>query len=113
MASPIPCVCLGSGDVNLPTAAIAALAAAHLFDFGSFLIMTSRHGLAAEFNPLVVALAQSVGLPGLTLAKIGAVVLLGAVVVIIAPKRRKLATSVLVIGIATGLLGGISNVAST
>ncbi len=82
MASPIPCVWLGSGDVNLPTAAIAALAAAHLFDFGSFLIMTSRHGLAAEFNPLVVGLAQSVGRPGLTLAKFGAVVLLGAVVVV-------------------------------
>ncbi len=97
----------------MPLASIAVLAAAHLFDFGSFLVMTSRHGLAAEFNPVVVALAQSVGLPGLTVAKIGAVVLLASVVLIIAPKRRKLATSVLVIGIATGLLGGISNVAST
>jgi hypothetical protein len=96
----------------MPSAAIAVLAAAHLFDYGSFLVMTSRHGLAAELNPIVVALAQTVGLPGLTVAKIGAVALCAAVVLLIAPKRRKLAVMVLTVGIVTGFVGGLSNVAT-
>ncbi|MEO7119400.1 MAG: hypothetical protein ABIZ34_10555 [Candidatus Limnocylindrales bacterium] len=94
-------------------AALAALAVAHLFDFSSFLVMTSRHGLQAEFNPVVVALAQDFGLPGLTIAKIGSVVLLATVVFLLREKYRKVATMVLVIGIVAGLTGGISNVAST
>ena len=97
----------------MPLVALAALAAAHLFDLASFVVMTGRHGLAAELNPIVVMLAEGFGLPGLTIAKIASVVFLGAVFVVLSPKRRRLATSVLVIGIAAGLLGGISNIAST
>lgn len=63
----------------MPLIAFAALAAAHLFDFVSFIVMTGRHGLAAELNPIVVALAEGYGLPGLTVAKIAAVLLLGSV----------------------------------
>ena len=91
---------------------MAVLAVAHLSDFSSFLVMTDRHGLAAELNPIVVALAQDFGLPGLTLAKFASVLLLGTVVMLLTPKHRKLATTVLVIGITTGLLGGVSNIAS-
>jgi len=36
---------------------------------GTFLFMILRHGLSAEFNPVVVAVAQDYGLPGLTIAK--------------------------------------------
>ncbi len=97
----------------MPLAALAALVAAHLFDLASFVVMTGRHGLTAELNPIVVMLAEGYGLPGLTIAKIASVVLLGTVVVVLSPKRRRLASSVLVIGISAGLLGGISNVAST
>ena len=39
--------------------------------------MIERHGLDAELNPIVVALADNVGLIGLTLVKVGAVAFLG------------------------------------
>lgn len=98
----------------MPLAAtLILLVAAQLFDLASFIIMTARHGLAAELNPIVVALAQGVGLPGITLVKLALVVLVVGVVVIIAPKRRRLATAVLMLGITAGLLGGVSNIAST
>jgi len=93
--------------------AFLMLGLAHFFDYASFLVMTSRHGLMAEYNPLVVALAQLFGLPGLTLMKVASVVLLTAVVIIISPRRPKLAASVLVIGVCAGLVGGLSNVTST
>jgi hypothetical protein len=97
----------------VPLIAFAALAAAHLFDFVSFIVMTGRHGIAAELNPIVVALAEGYGLPGLTVAKIAAVLLLGSVFLVLAPQRRRLASSVMLIGIAAGVLGGISNLATT
>ena len=58
--------------------AFLILGSAHFFDYASFLVMTSRHGLMAEYNPLVVALAQLLGLLGLTLVKVASVVLLTA-----------------------------------
>ena len=74
--------------------------------------MTSRHGLKAEFNPLVVWMYGDFGLPGLTLAKLFAVILGASVFMVLAPKRPKLASAVLFFGIAAGVIGGITNVAS-
>ena len=34
---------------------------AHVFDYGTFLWMTSRHGLSAEANPIVVMMATDFG----------------------------------------------------
>ena len=96
----------------MPIAAFAVLIAAQFFDYASFLVMTARHGLEAELNPVVVAIAESFGLPGLTIVKVASVVLLAAVVVVLVPKRRRLGTAVLSVGIAAGLLGGISNMAT-
>jgi len=95
------------------TIALIALVAAHAFDYFSFLVMTSKHGLAAELNPVVVALAQEFGLTGLTIAKLGSVAFLAGVVILAAPQRRKVAGALLVIGISVGMLGGLSNIAST
>ena len=92
--------------------AIAVLAAAHLFDLLSFVVMTDRHGLQAEANPVVYRLAELAGLPGLTLAKLFAVILGASVFMVLAPKRPKLASAVLFFGIAAGVIGGITNVAS-
>ena len=92
--------------------ALAALAGAHAFDYVTFLVMVSRHGLGAELNPVVVLLAQEVGLPGLTIAKIGVVVFLGATSAILVRKRRGLAIGLLFVGIASGMFGGFSNVIS-
>jgi hypothetical protein len=92
--------------------ALVALAGAHAFDYITFLVMVGQHGLGAEMNPIVHRLALDFGLPGLTLAKSAAVTFLGGSAILIAPKRRRLATILVIIGIAAGVVGGISNVAS-
>jgi hypothetical protein len=99
----------------LPIAALSllALASAHLFDYGTFLVMTARHGLVAELNPVVVAVAQDYGLPGLTLAKVLSVLFLSlTAVLMVRVHRRKVAGALIVIGITAGLIGGFSNIAS-
>ncbi len=94
------------------TVALLVLVAAHAFDYVSFLVMTGKHGLAAEANPVVISLAEQFGLPGLTVAKLGSVAFLAAVVILAAPQRRKIAGILVAIGITAGMVGGISNVAS-
>lgn len=96
----------------MPIAAFAMLIAAQAFDYASFLLMTARYGLQAELNPIVVTIVEAFGLPGLTLVKVASVVLVVAVVVVLAPRRRRMSTAVLSVGVAAGLLGGISNVAT-
>ena len=95
----------------MPTA-LVFLVIAHAFDYVTFLAMTAKHGLAAELNPVVIGLAESFGLPGLTVAKLGSVAFLAAVVVLVTPQRRRIAAVLVTVGISAGLLGGVSNLAS-
>ena len=94
------------------TISLVALALAHLFDYTSFLFMVQRHGLAAEANPIVVEIARQAGLPGLTLAKVATVAFASLLLIVIAPRRKWVATGLLVVGIGAGLVGGITNVAT-
>ena len=94
----------------MPAFALALLALAHLFDYTSFLVLMARHGLAAEANPIVVLLAQEVGLPGLTVAKVISVAVAALLVMVIASWRRRVAVAVLVFGVGAGLVGGFSNI---
>lgn len=104
---------LHRGHLTLPQVfAIGLLSVAHFFDWATFLVLVSRHGLAAEANPVVVRIAQTAGIPGLTLAKILTVAFAASLMVIIAPRRPKLAMALVAFGVAAGLVGGISNVAS-
>lgn len=89
-----------------------ALIAAHLFDLVSFVVMTDRHGMAAEANPIVVVLEQQIGLAGLTVAKIASVLIGGSVFVLLARHRPRLAMGVVLFGVCAGLLGGLTNVAT-
>ena len=91
---------------------LVALLLAHLFDYTSFLVMISRHGMSAEANPIVVQIEQGLGLPGLTLAKIGTVAFAAVLMVLIAPRRRWLAMALLMFGVGAGLVGGFSNIAT-
>ncbi len=91
---------------------LAVLALAHFFDYASFIVMVDKHGLSAEANPIVVQLAEQAGLPGLTLAKIATVTFAALLMVLIAPRRRRLAMGLLMFGVAAGLLGGLSNIAT-
>ena len=91
---------------------LAVLALAHFFDYASFVVMVDKHGLAAEANPIVVQLAEQAGLPGLTIAKIATVAFAALLMTLIAPKRRRLAMGLLMFGVAAGLVGGLSNIAT-
>jgi len=92
--------------------AIGVLAIAHFFDWATFLVLMSKHGLAAEANPIVIRIAQAAGIPGLTLAKIATVAFASALMLMIAPRRPKLAYALVIFGVAAGVVGGLSNVAS-
>ncbi len=94
------------------TPALVALVAAHAFDYLSFLVMTAKHGMAAEANPVVIQLAEMFGLPGLTIAKLASVAFLASVVIIAAPHRRRMAAVLVAIGITAGMVGGVSNITS-
>lgn len=92
--------------------AIGLLALAHFFDYSTFLILISRRGLVAEANPIVVRIAQTAGIPGLTLAKVLTVAFAASLMVLIAPRRPRLALVLVAFGVTAGLIGGISNIAS-
>ena len=94
----------------VPLIALGILAVAQLFDYVSFMVMIERHGLTAELNPIVIALANSVGLIGLTLVKAGAVLFLAFAVLLLMPRRRHVAVAVLAVGVVLGVVGGVSNV---
>lgn len=89
---------------------LGVLALAHFFDWASFLVMIARHGLEAEANPIVVALVEEVGVPGVTLAKVATVAFAAGLAMLIAPKRPRIAMVVLTFGVVVGMIGGISNV---
>ena len=94
---------------------LAALLAAQLFDFGTFTVMVSRHGIVSETNPIVAQGFIAFGLPLVAVAKGALVLLVGSILVILgrawaaAPATRRVATSVALVAVASGLLGGISN----
>jgi hypothetical protein len=92
--------------------ALGVLTLAHLFDWASFLVMIGRHGLGAEANPIVVTLFEEAGVPGVTLAKLATVAFAALLVVLLAPKRRRMAMALLSFGMIAGFIGGISNIAT-
>jgi hypothetical protein len=91
---------------------IRLLIVAQLADYLTFMVMVERHGITAEFNPIVANLAQDHGLLVLTAAKVAAVVLVAATFLVIGRTRPRLAASVLSIGVLTGTIGALTNVAT-
>ena len=91
---------------------IGLLILAQLADYVTFLAMLTRHGLDAEANPLVVTIVEEHGLALLTLAKAVAVLLVASLAVSVWQTRPRLAATVLAVGVAVGVLGAVSNVAS-
>ena len=95
---------------------IAALLAAQLFDFGTFLLMIERHGIRAESNPVIAQGFIAFGWPIVIVAKVSLVVLVGAILVLLGrettgnPAAGRLGAIVVLAAVAAGLLGGISNV---
>jgi hypothetical protein len=97
----------------LPVLTLSLLALAHLFDYSTFIVMISRHGLAAELNPVVTFMATEFGLPGLTVAKLASVIFLACTAVLLyRVSRNRTATMLIAIGVVAGIIGGCSNIAS-
>jgi len=92
------------------------LAIAQAFDFATFFVMVRIHGVAAEANPLVQRMFLALGTPAIALSKIALVTLIIALGLIAAVRGGKGRWSVvggmpLALGIAAGLIGGITNAA--
>ncbi len=94
------------------------LALAQAFDFATFHTMVGLRGPAAEANPLVQGLFLSLGTPAVIIAKVALVILivsLGVAAAVRAGEGRSwsiVGGLPLALGIAAGLIGGITNTAT-
>jgi hypothetical protein len=92
------------------------LFAAQMFDFATFNAMVGSNGVAAEANPLVQGLFLNLGTPAVVIAKvllISLIMALGVAAAVRGGEGRWAAVGgmPLAIGIAAGLIGGITNAA--
>ena len=98
----------GEGIGRAAVVALALLAVAQAADYVTFLLMVGEHGLVAELNPIVAALAAE-GLGLLTIAKASLVVFVGSSFLVTRPVRPRVARGTLAVGIIVGAIGAGSN----
>jgi hypothetical protein len=96
---------------------LATLFLAQALDLATFSVMVARHGAAAEANPLVSDLFDTFGMPVVVIAKLALVVLIGALCIAASSRGNRGIWSMvgglpLALGIAAGLIGGITNTAA-
>jgi hypothetical protein len=87
------------------------LGAAQMADYVTFLAMVGVHGLAAELNPIVVAIASK-SLAMLALGKAAAILMVAGAFLGGRRRRPLVACFTLGTGIGLGLVGALSNVAT-
>lgn len=95
---------------------LVTLAIAQAFDFATFSVMVREYGSHAEANPIVQSLFVSLGTPAVVIAKIALVTLIMALAVAAAVRGGEgrwalIGGMPLALGIAAGLIGGITNAA--
>lgn len=96
---------------------LATLFLAQAIDLATFSVMVSKHGAAAEANPLVNDLFVSYGMPAVVVAKLALVLLVGALCVAASSRGGRGVWAIvgglpLALAIAAGLIGGITNAAT-
>jgi hypothetical protein len=96
------------------TLAVLVVTVAQLLDLGTFLRMVAVHGPGTEANPLVAMMLADHGLPFVATAKIAALGLAVAAIVVLAgridrPRHPGLASLVAAAAITAGVVGGWSN----
>ena len=91
--------------------AICLLVIAQAADFVTFLVMIELHGLDAEVNPLVAAIAGHDVL-WLSAAKAALVVYVASAFFIARLRRPRMAHLTLALGILVGAIGAASNIAT-
>jgi hypothetical protein len=92
------------------------LLAAQMFDFATFNVMVGARGVTAEANPIVQSMFVNFGTPAVVIAKVLLITLIMALGVAAAVRggQGRWATVgglPLALGIAAGLIGGITNAA--
>jgi hypothetical protein len=101
-----------SGRVGKVTGvALVLLVAAQAADYLTFLVMVEVHGLGAERNPVVAAIASE-GLWLLTVAKAALVVLVASTFFVSRLRRPRVAQLMLAFAIVAGAIGSVSNIAA-
>lgn len=93
---------------------VVTMAVAQFFDFGTFIVMVRQHGPGAEANPLVAQILEGLGVPGIVIVKLALVILVAATATILVQDagtagRRRIAATVVGLGIVAGLIGGCTN----
>jgi hypothetical protein len=93
------------------------LAIAQAFDFATFSVMVRSHGPGAEANPIVQGLFESLGTPAVAVAKVALVTLITALAIAATVNGSKgrwalIGGMPLALGIAAGIIGGITNTAT-
>jgi len=94
--------------------AILVVTFAQLLDLGTFAAMINLHGVSAEANPFVIDMLTAHGLPFAAVAKLVALSLVVAIIVVLAertdrPGYPRLARSIAGIAVVAGLIGGLTN----
>jgi hypothetical protein len=97
--------------------ALLVVTVAQLLDLGTFVRMVGMHGADAEANPLVAALLVDHGVPFVAAAKLAALALVVAAIVVLRGRvdergHRRLAAAVAAAAITAGMIGGITNVST-
>ena len=87
------------------------LVAAQAGDYLTFLVMVEAHGLGAERNPIVAAIARE-SLWLLTVAKAALVVLVASTFFVSRLRRPRVAQLMLAFAIVAGAIGSVSNIAA-
>jgi hypothetical protein len=99
---------------RIPNAAagmLLAVGSAQGADALTFVRMVRDHGVRAEANPFVAALAAGGDLAAMVAAKAALVVLIVAVFAIVAARHPVAAALVATAGVVAGLIGAYSNLA--
>jgi hypothetical protein len=94
--------------------AVVVVTVAQLLDLGTFAAMIDVHGVNSEANPFVVGMLTDHGLPFAAVAKLAALSLVVAIIVVLAertdrPGYPRLARTIAGIAVVAGLIGGLTN----
>jgi hypothetical protein len=103
-----------SAHAPLMSLVVLTVTVAQLLDLGTFARMINLHGAAAEANPLVAGLLADHGLPFAAVAKLAALSVIVAVIVVLGervdrPGHPRIARTVAGLAVLGGLIGGLTN----
>ena len=99
---------------RIPNAAagmLLAVGSAQGADALTFVRMVRDHGIRAEANPFVAALAAGGDLGAMVIAKAALVVLVVAIFAVVAARHPFVACLIATVAVVAGLVGAFSNVA--